>query len=446
MTFDANINVHHVTRVEGHGDLTARIENGKVKEIRFAVVEAPRLFEVFLRNRTYDEVIHLASRICGICAVSHKCAALKATENAFKVTPSEQTLLLRRLAFHGEIISSHILHIYFLAAPDFLGVPSVFPLVETDREIVLRAMRMKKLAYDLCAVVAGRHTHPVAMTVGGFSFVHSRKALEAIKSRIDSGIDDLKATVALFKTLDIPRFERETLFVSLKHPDEYALYDGEIFCSNGTRSPVNQYLDIIGEYVLPYSTAKYARFNQSQYMVGALARVNNNYDQLSFLAKNVADDLGLTLPCYNPFMNTVAQIVECAHCLEQSLEILTVLLEKGITADNPPEFCCRKSHGIGAVEAPRGILFHDYQYDDNGKCVNANLVIPTAQNLSNLESDLSAYANLITEENEESIRHKLEMLVRAYDPCISCSTHTLNVRAKKEGGEEVEKIFKKMEK
>ncbi len=426
MAKDVQIRVHHLTRVEGHGDIIAEIKDGSLVDVRFAVVEAPRLFEAFLVGRSYDQVTHVAPRVCGICSVSHKCAALKATETALGVEVTEQTLVLRRLAFHGEVISSHILHIYFLAAPDFFGVSSVFPLVESSPDVVRRAMRMKKLAYDLCDTVLGRHTHPVAMTIGGFSFVHSEKRLAAMRDRLVDGLEDIKATVKLFRTVSIPEFERETEYVSLRHPERYAFYDGDLFSSDGESVPASRYREYIHEQVVPYSTAKHASRHRPQYMVGALARVNNNHDQLNPLALEAAHDLGITVPCFNPFANTLAQIVECAHCLEDSIHIIDMLLERGIRAEEEQAAVApREGSGVGAVEAPRGTLFHEYEYGANGKCLKANLVIPTAQNLANLEADMRAYVPVIIEQSKESITHQLEMLARAYDPCISCSTHVI---------------------
>ncbi|MCK4315433.1 MAG: nickel-dependent hydrogenase large subunit, partial [Anaerolineae bacterium] len=157
------IDVHHVTRVEGHGDIVVDAQNGELKECRFEVVEAPRFFEAFVRGRPYHELSHITSRICGICAVGHATTSLRATEKALGVEPSEQTVLLRKLNFHGETIDSHVLHTYYLVAPDFLGVGSVIPLAATHREVVERALRIKKLSGDLCAMIGGRHTHPIAM-------------------------------------------------------------------------------------------------------------------------------------------------------------------------------------------------------------------------------------------------------------------------------------------
>jgi sulfhydrogenase subunit alpha len=426
MAEDAKIDVRHITRVEGHGDILAEIKDGRLADVRFAVVEAPRLFEAFLLGRSYDEVTHIAPRICGICSVSHKSAALKGTETALGVRITEQTLLLRRLAFHGEVISSHILHIYFLASPDFFGVTSVFPLAEVSPQVVRRAMRMKKLAYDLCDAVLGRHTHPVAMTIGGFSFVHSEKRLAAMRDRLEDGLEDVRDTVKLFKTVKLPEFERETNYVSLKHPAHYAFYDGDLFCSHGESVPVSRYREYIHEQVVSYSTAKHAGWNQSPYMVGALARLNNNHEQLSPAAFEAAHDLGITMPCYNPFANTFAQIVECAHCIEDGIHIIDMLLDRGIKVEEEQEAVApRSGSGVGAVEAPRGTLFHEYEYGPEGRCLAANLVIPTAQNLAKLEADMRAYVPAIMEQSKESITHQLEMLVRAYDPCISCSTHVI---------------------
>ena len=422
-----NINVQHLTRVEGHGNIVVNLSEGRLEEARFEIVEAPRFFEALLRGRDYQEVVHIAARVCGICSISHSCAVLKATEAAFGVELSEQTLLLRRLAYNGEMIGSHVLHVYFLAAPDFFELPSIFPMIDIDKDAVLRAMRMKKLAYDLCAAVVGRHTHPVAMTVGGFSFVQEEGALARIRTRLLDAIEDTKETVRLFKELTVPQFERETEYVSLKDPALYALYDGQLYSSEGESVGADQYQEVIQEYVVRHSTAKHAHWHRPQYMVGALSRINNNFEQLHPLAREAATELGLTVPCFNPFMNTIAQIVEIAHCMEDSIALIDAILAEGIlqqsAAVNP-----QAGRGVGAIEAPRGTLFHDYKYDEKGKCVSANLVIPTAQNLANLDADMRRIVPQIADQTKEQITRQLKMLVRAYDPCISCATHMLTVK------------------
>ncbi len=176
------IDVHHVTRVEGHGNIVVEVADSQLKECRFDVVETPRFFEAMLRGRPYTEASHITSRICGICATGHATTSLRASEKALGIQPSQQTVLLRKLSFHGEILDSHILHAYMLVAPDFLGVGSVIPLATSHPEVVLRALRMKKLSGDICAVVTGRHTHPIAMSVGGFTHFPKRAELEASKA------------------------------------------------------------------------------------------------------------------------------------------------------------------------------------------------------------------------------------------------------------------------
>src|SRR3972149_62071 len=178
------IDVHHITRVEGHGNIVVDVQNGVLKQCDLEIVEGPRFIEAMLRGRPYSEASHLTSRICGICAVGHATASLRATENALGVVPSEQTVLLRKLNFHGEMLDSHILHAYMLVAPDLLGVGSVLPLAKSAPDVVLRALRMKKLAGDLCAAICGRHTHPIAMTVGGFTHFPSTADLEQLRGRL----------------------------------------------------------------------------------------------------------------------------------------------------------------------------------------------------------------------------------------------------------------------
>ncbi len=424
MATDADIHVHHLTRVEGHGDIIAKIEDQRLKEVRFSVVEAPRFFEAIMRGQCYGDTVHIASRICGICAVSHKCAALQATEAALNVAISPQTDLLRRIAFHGEVLSSHLLHIYFLAAPDLLGLPSVMPLINSQPEVVKRAMRLKQIGYDLAAMVAGRHTHPVAMTVGGFSFLSDPSDMQDMRRRLVDIRADLDASAELFATLELPDFERETEYVSLTNPERYAFYSGEVMSSDGPCIPVAEYRDAIEERVVEHSTAKWARWNRDEYMVGALARFNNNYEQLHPAAKNVAQQLDMQPPVHNPFAITVAQLIECVHCVEDAIELIDAFTEAGADPDQQQaEVAAGPGRGVGAVEAPRGLLFHEYEYDDEGKCVSANHVIPTAQNQANLNRDMIQFTPAIMDKSPDRIQHLLEMLVRAYDPCISCSTH-----------------------
>lgn len=421
------IEVHHVTRVEGHGDIIVEIADGKMKECRFEIVESPRFFEAMLRGRPYLEASHITSRICGICATGHATASLRASENALGVELSEQTKLLRKLTIHGEILDSHLLHVYMLVAPDFLGVGSVIPLAKSNPDVVLRALRMKKLAGDLCAVVTGRHTHPIAMTVGGFTHFPTIGELKELRQRLVDSRADLDATVDLFASLSWPKFERDTEYVSLKKPDEYAFIDGEIVTSDGVKVSVDSYKNVTNEYMVKHSTAKLTKNKRGSLMVGALARFNNNYDQLHPKAKEAAEKLGMKPKVTNPYLNSAAQVVEIVHCTEDAIQVIDQLIKCGIKPEAPTPVILKDCNGVGAVEVPRGMLIHHYEIGQDGNMTGANCIIPTNQNVANIQADMEVLVPQIVDKSADEIRLDLEMLVRAYDPCISCSVHVLKV-------------------
>lgn len=426
------IDVKEVTRVEGHGNIAVRLDDGEITRLELQIVESPRFFESFLRGRRFDEAPHIACRICGICSVGHTTASLKAVEAACGIVPSEQTVLLRKLILYGEELQSHFLHLYFLAVPDYFGVGSVIPLAKSHPEVVQRALRMKKLANDICAAVGGRHIHPIALHVGGMTHVPPRDALTALKRRLEASREDLTETVALFSALKVPVLNRDTEYLSLKvtNNGEYAFYDGDIVSTKDARpTKVADYRERVMETVVPHSAAKHCRTPISNtFAVGALARFNNNHDQLHPSAKAVAKSLGLSAPCNNPFHNNTAQLVETVHCVETCIEFIDELLTRGLAVE-PLAAPSRFELGAGAAEVPRGLLFHEYGLDSKGRIESANLIIPTGQNLANIEEDMRALVKQLLQagKTKEEMTLQLEMLVRAYDPCISCATHFLDV-------------------
>jgi coenzyme F420-reducing hydrogenase alpha subunit len=427
MTTNVKVDVHHLTRVEGHGNIVVDVSNGALKTCELQIVETPRFFEAMATGRPYDEVTHVVSRICGICAVGHSSTSVRALEKALGITPTPQTEKLRKLNMHGEILDSHVLHIYMLVAPDLLDLPSVMPLAKNQPEIVLRALRMKKLAGDICKVVSGRHTHPIAMAVGGFTHYPSREDLTWLRGQLEQGRRDYEATVELFQTLTFPSFERETEYIALRKDDEYAFIDGVVASTDGPPRPIEDYRDITNEYIVRHSSAKHTRHRREAYMVGALARFNVNYDKLHLKAQEAARALNIAPIATNPYWNTVAQIVEVVHCIEDAIEITEYYLKHGVKWEELVRPATLSGRGVGAVEVPRGILFHEYEVTD-GVVTMANCIIPTGQNLANVEADMRALVPQILDRPQQQIVLALEMLVRAYDPCISCSTHLLDVR------------------
>ncbi|MFO7928337.1 MAG: Ni/Fe hydrogenase subunit alpha [Candidatus Humimicrobiaceae bacterium] len=424
-----SIEEENVSRVEGHGDLVLDVKNKEIKKLQFRIPESPRFFEAMLVGRNWDVPSHITSRICGICSVAHTCASLKATEKALGVEVNDQIVKLRKLIFHHECVQSNALHVYFLAAPDFFGVGSAISLVDSNPDIVDIALRVKKMANDMVRIIGGRAVHPIRTVVGGFTKLPTMQEMQQMKEMLQSAYPDLEKTLKALKTLDLPNFERETEYISISDPVDYALYDGNIKSTDGWEIDDQDYLDKINEKVVQHSTGKHCWSSRDSYLVGALARFNNNYDQLSDNAKQYAEELGLQPLNYNPFMNNIAQFVEIVHSVDDSIRLIDEMMEEGLDKDKAMvDVKPKAGRGVGVVEAPRGLLIHDYTYDSEGKIEKANLIIPTNQNYANIEKDMQALVPTVIDKSEDEIKLACEMLIRAYDPCISCSTHFLNVK------------------
>lgn len=424
MKLSCNIEVDRLTRVEGHGDIRIRIKEGKVVEARWEVVETPRFFEAMLVGKRWENAPYICGRICGICSIGHTLASIRAVERAFGMTPGRQTERLRLLLKHMETLQSHILHLYFLAAPDFLGTGSVLPLIESHPEVVQRAARIKLLANDACDIIGGRRLHPTRTVVGGFTMLPEKSQLDLIKRRLAAVIGDLEATAALFQTFSMPDFARETEFVSLKGEGHYPFIGGRLVSSDGVEKGEEDYLAMTNEFMVEHSTSKWSRLSRESLATGALARLNNNFSLLRPEARRLAEDFSLVPVNHNPFMNNIAQLVECVHVVVDSVAIIEELLaspwQEARRSVTPG-----RGRGVGAVEVPRGILYHAYEFDEKGRMVRADCVIPTSQNHANIHYDIKELARRAAAggETDREIEKRAEMLVRAYDPCISCSVH-----------------------
>ena len=436
---NVSVNVEYLTRVEGHGNIVVDVKEGKLETCQLQIVESPRFFEGMLRGRSIFEAQHITCRICGICSCGHTLASIQAAEDAIGFIPSKQTIELRKFLLHMENLDSHLLHIYLLVAPDLLGVKSFVPLIDTHNKIVRRALRMKKAANDVCDILVGRHVHPISSIVGGFTKLPKEKDLDAMLQILYDMRADMTATVELAATLKFPRFERDMEFVGLVSDDaEYPMLIGDIGSTDGKRLNKKDYKKATNEFVVPHSSAKHAKWNRESYMVGALARVNLNAGKLHPKAKELAAALGVKPKAINPYLNTVAQLIECVHSLEDSIRILEGFKKTGVNQDEvvlvglneQNRIKVNPGSGVGAVEVPRGILFHHYEVDEKGIITKANCIIPTSQNVNNIEWDMKKLVPEILDKTDEEITLALEMLVRAYDPCISCSAHFLDVKFK----------------
>jgi len=419
------VDVRHLARIEGHGNIVVRVADGTVQEARWDVVETPRFFEVMLKGKHFSSAGILAARICGICYISHCLTAVRATERAFKVEVPAAAARLRLLAKHGETIQSHLLHLFFLAAPDFLGLASAIPLAEDNPEVLQRALRLKGLANRLCDAVAGRTTHPVAIHPGGVSMVPEKPVLLGFRSELEDSLADLQATADLLATFEIPDFERETEFVALKGVGEYPWIGGRLISSDAVERAEDEYLEMTNEIVVPGNTSKWTKLSRESYAVGPLARCNLNFELLHPEARRVAARLGLAPVCHNPFMAHVARLVECVHCVHDAIR----LIDEIVSSPDEPAMAAvapTAGDGVGAVEAPRGILFHHYSYGDDGRIEKADCVVPTTQNNGNIHRDLPDFVHQMVKRgvnDDQRLELLCSMLVRSYDPCVSCSVH-----------------------
>lgn len=426
MKKDLHIKVHEITRVEGHGNIVIDAKKGKVKQVKLEIIESPRFFEAMLRGRRFDEAQHIMSRICGICAVSHTSASLKAVEDAMDIRISRQSELLRKLAFNGELLQSHILHLFFLVFPDFVDAGSIVPLLKTHPRIAKTGLELKRLANDICSIVGGRHIHPISLYPGGVVFTPKAADLEGLKKRLEDSFQYLDDTLKFMLTVITPEFELEREFISISEKRGYGIYGGEPVSSKGYSFKNDSYTKKVKEYLVAHSTAKHAATAKGTIMVGALARLNNSFAKLSPRAKAAAKKAGFKPPSYNPFLNNLAQLIECFHSTEDSIELIDKLLDMGPVQEplmKPKSW----GRGIGIVEAPRGTLYHEYKINRDGIIEKAVCMIPTAQNLRSIEEDLRAYVPAILKRPKSEICARVEMLVRAYDPCISCSAHIMDV-------------------
>jgi len=420
--------VGELTRVEGEGSLRLRVRDGKVTEARLGIFETPRYFEQLVVGRTPDEVIDIVARICGICPVAYQMSAVHAFEDLFGVTVDPVVRTLRRLLYCGEWIESHALHIYLLHAPDFLGYESAIAMAADHRETVEKALRMKKAGNHLIEIIGGRPVHPVSVRVGGFSRAPRRRELDAHRPALAEGLELARESVRFTASLPMPAFAREPRVVSLRHPAEYPYNDGRIVSSDGIDLRPSDWRDAFEEFQVEGTNALHARARDGKgvYLLGPTARVVLAAEQLHPLARDLLAETGMAeLIRTNIYASIVARAVELVHAFAEALDIID-----GYRPPAEPAVTWTSRPGVAAwaTEAPRGLLFHRYQVDENGRIAAAQIVPPTSQNQAAIERDLVVAAPNVLDLPHAEATVRLEQMIRSYDPCISCATHFLDLR------------------
>jgi coenzyme F420-reducing hydrogenase alpha subunit len=424
------IKVDYLARVEGEGALYIKVKNGLVEDVQFKIFEPPRLFEAFMRGRSFREAPDITARICGICPVAYQMSSVHAMEMALGVKVDGQLRQLRRLLYCGEWIESHALHVYMLHAPDFLGYPDALAIARESPELVKKALYLKKVGNELVTLVGGREIHPVNVKVGGFYRVPLREELRDIAEKLKVAREIALETVQVVSSFDFPELEQDYEFVALQHLDEYPFNEGRLVSNKGLNIGVEDYEKYFVEEHIAYSNALHSKIKGGgAYLVGPMARFNLNYDRLSPMAQQAARDVKLVAQCRNPFKSIVVRAVELVYACDEALRIIEQY-------ERPARPCLEVSpsegSGYGCTEAPRGILYHRYKIDGEGKILEAKIVPPTSQNQKIIESDLWQLVSRNLELPQAELTHKCEQAIRNYDPCISCATHFLDLKITRE--------------
>jgi sulfhydrogenase subunit alpha len=418
MIVKKNIEIDYLARVEGETSIVVQLDHAP--EIKLKIFEPPRFFEGFLVGRKYDEVGDIVSRICGICPVSHMTTAIQAVEKAMSIKVSEQTKVLRKIMCLSQIVASHLIHLYMLAMPDYYGYAGIVDMQSKFRKEITRLMKMKEVMNELTGLIGGRALHPVTHMPGGFTAVPSNEAFASVLEKLKKIRPLAKEVVKDIAKFDVPELHCESEYAALAGDGEYALNEGRIISTKGLDIAVEDYYQEFEESQVDYAFAKKSTIKKrSSLMSGALARLNNKFDKLQSQTKTLASQVGMKIPSDNPFHNNLAQSLEVVDGIERCVQ----LIESNKFEDEHFRVRIQPGAGGSMTEAPRGLLFHWYQINSKGVVEKANIVTPTSHNFLNIEKDLKKLVQANKDKEPDQIRLLCEQLVRAYDPCFSCSVH-----------------------
>ncbi|MCX6741070.1 MAG: Ni/Fe hydrogenase subunit alpha [Candidatus Parcubacteria bacterium] len=424
------IKIKKLARIEGHAGFEGHLFGGEIKKAKIEVKEGARLIEGLLVGRHFSDAPIITARICGICPVVHSLTAIKAIEDAFNINVRPEVTSLRKLMLWAQFIHSHTLHLFFLSFPDFLNYSDDLAILKRYSHEAELAMLIRKFGTSVIEVIGGRTVHPITAEVGGFKKYPSAPDLKKLLAQSKEALSSAVQLVNFFKKLNYPEFHRPTTYISLSAKNEYGLYDGQMKMQNAGQRPPKILLQTsekmlrqIVEAPQTGEIVKRTHYQNQVYLVGALARINNNAKKLNPRAKAVLGAWLKKRPIDNSFYNILAQAVEVVHCVEECQKALRQLTKVNWQKIKNAPVRPRTGRGLGVSEAPRGTLYHYYEIDASGIITKCNIITPTAQFLSNLEEDLRVWLPKVAHLSSKERERKIKMLIRAYDPCITCATH-----------------------
>ncbi|WP_456421678.1 NADPH-dependent hydrogenase/sulfhydrogenase 1 subunit alpha [Thermococcus sp.] len=416
------ITVDHIARVEGKGGVEIVVGEDGVKEVKLNIIEGPRFFEAITVGKKLEEALAVYPRICSFCSAAHKLTAVEAAEKALGFTPREEIQALREVLYIGDMIESHALHLYLLVLPDYLGYPGPLHMVEKYKREIGIALELKNLGSWMMEVLGSRAIHQENVVLGGFGKLPGKETLERMKERLKDALPKAEYTFELFSKLEqYGEVEGPITHLAVKpRRDVYGIYGDYIRASDGFEFPSEEYKRHIREFVVEHSFAKHSHYREKPFMVGAISRVVNNSNLLYGKAKELYESHKDLLRPTNPFANNLAQALELVYFIERGIDLIDEALAKWPIRPRD-EVEIRDGFGVSTTEAPRGILVYALEVKD-GKVAYADIITPTAFNLAMMEVHVRMMAEKHYNEPER-LKYLTEMVVRAYDPCISCSVH-----------------------
>ncbi len=425
-----SINIPILARVEGEGALDIEIDEHKVKSIALRIYEPPRFFEKFLEGREYNDVVDIVARICGICPIAYQMSAAHAMEQAFGLQTSPWVREIRRLIYCGEWIQNHALHIHILSGPDFCGVKSAIEMAKKFPDVVKRGMRLQKLGHDILHLIGGRSVNPVGNCVGGFYRAPKVSEIKTMLSSLKDHLQDALDVAHWVNTLDISSFPQDITYVSLSHPDEYPFNEGRIISNKGLDIDISEFDRHFKEIQVPHSTAFHCHLQDKPYLVGPLSRFVLNFDKLPKDSQKLAKKIKLSPKSNSMFDSIKVRAIEMHFAILEAIRICESYVYPN--ESRLQNFKPRAGEGFGCTEAPRGICWHHYHMDDKGLVKSSRIVPPTSQNQAYIEEDLRlTFEKYGCHHDDAKLRLMAEMVIRNYDPCISCSVHFLNLNVKR---------------
>lgn len=401
------IQVEPLARVEGDGALHVHVNEDGTVDVRLKILEPSRFFESLLVGRSYADAPDVTARICGICPVAHQLTAAMALEDAFGVKVPQPLQDLRHVAYLGEWIESHALHVCLLHAPDFLGYADALQMGQDHPEALHRARRLKKVGKELTALVGGRGVHPINIRIGGFFDPPRMDEVAPVLDRLEGAEKDAMDLLNWVSGFHFPEFEQVCEYVALR--------GDRLVSDRGLDIDPRDYEKHFAEQQVSHSTALHSRLRErGSYAVGPLARYCLNSDRLP-------EELRALGPvCRNPFQSIVVRAIEIVTCLQEARKVLDAYT---VPAQASVPYQVRPGVGAACTEAPRGLLYHRYTVDEHGRIAGVALIPPTAQNQPTIEGDLRRLVASRTGLDEERLTWLCEQAIRNYDPCISCATH-----------------------